>query len=202
MIQDWSWRDALHVVGVVLIVAIVVPFVVFTVPQVVGAEHSYVVLSSSMEPTFAAGDVVIVNEVSPQQLKEGDVITYKGTAAQVAVSRKTNRITHRVVAVVQKQDGRHFRTKGDANEEADARLVPAADVIGRVMFSIPLIGHVILFAETQLGLLSLVIVPSVLLIISEVWELAKMGLAKQHSVPKETDENSVTPDGTSQNRTD
>jgi signal peptidase len=62
-------RGILNLLGVVVLVALVVPFVVFAVPQVVGAEHSYVVLTSSMSPTYEAGDGVIVNEIPPNGSK-------------------------------------------------------------------------------------------------------------------------------------
>ncbi|TKX83266.1 hypothetical protein EXE43_25160, partial [Halorubrum sp. SS5] len=58
---DVSWRRIANIVGLMILVAIVVPFVVFAVPQVVGADQSYVVLSGSMEPAMSPGDVIIVN---------------------------------------------------------------------------------------------------------------------------------------------
>ena len=43
-------RLAANVLGVLIIVAVVAPFVVYAVPSVVGADHGLVILSGSMEP--------------------------------------------------------------------------------------------------------------------------------------------------------
>lgn len=160
-------------VGIALVLLVVVlPLAVYAVPQVVGAEHSYVVLSSSMSPAIGAGDVVIVDDVSPQRIGEGDVITFRGGGEGAGPGR----VTHRVVEVVEQDGERRFRTKGDANEEADRELVAPDDVIGRVTFSIPLLGHLVSFAGSDAGIVALVIVPSVLLILNEGWRLYR-GLA-------------------------
>lgn len=163
--------DLVRLGGLVLLVAVVVPFVVFAVPQVVGAEHSFVVVSSSMAPAFHAGSAVVVNDVEPTSVDEGDVITFEAPGENFGGQGDVDRVTHRVVDVVEQEDGLYFQTKGDANEEVDQQLVPAENLIGRVFFAIPLIGWVLDFGGSQTGLFALVVVPSALLVVSEVWDL-------------------------------
>ncbi|UIO99189.1 signal peptidase I [Halobaculum sp. CBA1158] len=156
-------RDAARTIGAILLIVAVAPFAVFAVPQAAGASHSYVVLSDSMSPEIRAGDVVIVDDADPATIGEGDVITYERPGG-------SQLITHRVVEVV--DDGeRRFRTKGDANEEPDPAPVPPDNVVGVVAFHIPLIGHVISFGSSDLGIVAFVIVPSVLLAVGEVYDL-------------------------------
>ncbi len=162
-------RKALRALGLVVLIALVAPFVVTAVPQVVGADASYVVLSSSMSPAIHAGDVVVVNDVPAGDIEEGDVITFQPPAGHQLAD--VNRVTHRVVGVTSQDGERHFRTKGDANEEADRALVPASNVEGRVLFHIPYIGRVVSFAQSSLGLLLLVVVPGALLVVSELYDL-------------------------------
>jgi signal peptidase len=163
--------------GVILLGLVVLPFVVYAVPQVVGASHSYVVLSSSMEPTFHAGDAVIVDGVQPANVDEGDVIVFEPSGG----FNGAERVTHRVVEVVERDDGLYFRTKGDANGEPDAQLVPAENVVGRVTFHIPLIGRVAAVAGSDAGIVALVIVPSVLFVANEVWTLVAAARADDRS---------------------
>lgn len=170
-------RKALNVLGLAILVAVVVPFVVFAVPQVAGAEHSYVVLSSSMSPAYKAGDAIIVNDVSPENVEEGDVITFRQPSGMEVQTQGTDLVTHRVVEVVRKDDDLYFRTKGDANEEADKQLVPASNVVGRVSFGIPYIGYVTTFASSRMIQLALIVVPAVLLVINEIWTLARAARA-------------------------
>lgn len=179
-------RGALSFAGVLLLVVLIIPFIIVAVPQVVGAEYGYVVLSGSMQPTFGPGDVVIVNDASPKRIQEGDVIVFRPPGGHEEAN--SDRVTHRVVEVIREDGQLYFRTKGDANEEPDQQLIPAENVIGRVGFHIPYIGYVIQFGGTDTGILALVIVPSVLLIVNEVWTFAKAVKYNQSSHnPSETD---------------
>lgn len=161
----------IHAVGLLLLVAAVVPFVIVTVPQSVGADHSYVVTSGSMSPAIPAGSQVFVTEVPPHTITDGDVITFE-TGASGAAADGDRRVTHRVVDVVEKDGQRYFRTQGDANDAPDSRLVPAGNVIGTVVFHVPYLGYGISMAGSDAGLVTLVIVPAVLLVVTELWSLA------------------------------
>ena len=168
-------KTVFSVVGLVLLLVVVLPFVVFIVPQAVGAEHSYVVASSSMSPAIETGDVVLVNELSAPAVEEGDVITFiDGERATIQGGEAGgNLVTHRVTDIRQTEQGLAFETKGDANEEADRGVVPASALVGRVMVTIPYIGHVIVFAGTRLGFLALVAAPLGLLVLGELYDLAR-----------------------------
>jgi signal peptidase len=156
-------RRVAHVLAVIVLLSAVAPFVVFAVPQVVGAEHSYVVLSGSMEPVMAPGDVVIVDEVPADSIAVGDVVTYSRDGG-----RSTT--THRVVGFVETDaDGTTFRTKGDANPGQDLYLVRRSQVVGKVVYVIPYIGYVVGFAGTSVGQVLLVAVPLLLLVLNEMW---------------------------------
>lgn len=160
------WRVAR--IGVtILLVVVVLPFVLTAVPQVVGADESYVVVSGSMEPTISPGDVVVVRSVNPDRIKQGALITFEQQGGEV------EQVTHRVVEVVTRDGERYFRTRGDAMEDPDRQLVPASAVIGRVIFYLPYVGHVVLFAQSWVGFVALLVVPVGLLISSELWSLAQ-----------------------------
>ena len=189
MIDDERARTAIRYGSLLALIAIVVPFVIFAVPQVAGASQSYVVLSSSMSPSIHAGDVVVVDGVSPEQIEEGDVITFHPPSGHEI---DADLVTHRVVDVAQRDDGRYFRTKGDANEEPDQELVPAENVVGVVQFHIPYIGYVIQFANSSLGILLFVVGPAVLLAVNEVWTLWK---AAAGNSADETENDTMDHDG-------
>lgn len=146
----------------VLLVALVAGF-----PAVVGAEESYVVVSSSMEPAIGAGDLVVVNSIDPTAVAAGDVITFR----QPGPSDPEMRTTHRVVEVLSQGDSVAFRTKGDANDAPDANPVPADALIGTVSFHVPYAGYLVTFANSGIGKLALIVVPASLLLVTEVRDL-------------------------------
>lgn len=160
-LSDYNWKQIL---ATALLVAVVAPFVIYAVPQVIGASQAYVVLSDSMSPSIQGGDVVVVDGAQPGEIETGDVITYESPGGDQLV-------THRVVELVQQDGQTELRTKGDANEEADQQLVAPSAVVGTVWFHIPWIGYVIQFGSSGLGTLLLVVVPAVLLAVNEIYEL-------------------------------
>ncbi|QLH84145.1 signal peptidase I [Halosimplex pelagicum] len=162
--ESIDWRRLGNGLGLLLVLAVVFLFVSVAVPQVVGSDNSYVVRSDSMSPAIGAGSVVYVNDVSASAISTDDVITFQ---------RGSERVTHRVVAVVEENGERRFRTKGDANEDPDPELVSASEIVGRVSFHVPYVGYVVTFAQTDLGLGLLVIVPAALLIMMEVRDLLR-----------------------------
>ncbi|ELZ51799.1 peptidase S26B, signal peptidase [Halorubrum coriense DSM 10284] len=157
-------KRAANVLGIVLLIALVAPFAVFAVPEVVGADESFVVLTASMSPAIAPGDVVIVAERDPAAIAEGDVITFARGASDVPV-------THRVIDVVDEGGALAFETMGDANEGPDPGLVPAGSLVGAVTLTIPYIGYVIQFAGTPAGFVALVLLPFGLLAVTEIWSI-------------------------------
>ncbi|WP_396613719.1 signal peptidase I (plasmid) [Haloferax sp. S1W] len=155
--------------GITLVVAVAL-VVLLVAPQTIGAKASYAVLSGSMSPTIDAGDVVVVRDVAPETVSKGDIITYRESGSSITDER-TDRVTHRVVAVDRSGDTPVFRTKGDANEEVDADPVRANELVGKVWFHVPYLGYFSQFSQSRLGLILFVILPGVLLVVSEIYSL-------------------------------
>lgn len=156
-----SVRRVASIAATVLGVLLVGAFVVQAAPGIVGADASYVVLSGSMEPAISPGDAVVVQDVDPTSIESGAVITFVRSEGETP-------ITHRVVEVLDREDGLAFRTAGDANEGPDPEPVPAENVTGEVWFVLPYVGHVVLFANTPTGFAVLVGLPLVAFAVSEV----------------------------------
>jgi signal peptidase len=174
MIPDLTDRFG-GTLGALLIALAVLPFVLFAVPQLAGASHSYVVLSDSMSPQIHAGDVVFVDDVDAAAIEEGDVVTFDRPGGD-------DRVTHRVVDVRESGGELLFQTKGDANEEADAQLVPAENVVGRVAFHVPYLGHVVTLVGSDVGLFSFVVVPTALLVVNELWAFYRAATGESEQV--------------------
>jgi len=139
-------KAALRSISTVLVIIVAILAFLISGIRLFGFQV-YGVLSGSMEPTYAVGSLVYVKAVDPDDLKLRDVITF-------SVSPKTV-VTHRIVEIVPDENNpamMRYRTKGDANESADASLVGPADIIGRVAFSVPHLGNVASYIQSPPGL--------------------------------------------------
>jgi len=119
------------------------------------------VLSGSMEPGLKVGGVVITRPVEVEDIKVEDIITFYSPLSEKLTS-------HRVIAV-EDSSSFHFRTKGDANEDADPFiLLPAQNVVGKVCFHLPYLGYATQFVKTPLGLLLTLCIPGLVIIAMEI----------------------------------
>ena len=135
----------------------------------------YTILSPSMEPNIKVYDVIFdMNVDSPEDIKEGDVITFISTATLT----KGMTITHRVVAVIQDESGYSYMTKGDNNLANDGAAVPFDNVLGKVLFKIPQLGRVQEFLGTKGGWLIVVVIPALIVIISDILKIFRLQSSK------------------------
>lgn len=99
--------------AVVLILQIVLAIKDQRQPSVFGYSLSFV-LTPSMEPAIDAGDLILSRDVDPSDLKVGDIVTFEASIPSGSTTR-TERITHRVVAIDEAGGVLTFTTKGDNN---------------------------------------------------------------------------------------
>lgn len=131
----------------------------------------YTIVSGSMEPNIKVYDVVISKKVkSPQDIKVGDVITFISTSS----ISKGMTITHRVIEVVETEKGIAYRTKGDNNLSPDTAPALYSNVIGKVFLRIPQLGRVQSFIGTQSGWLIIIVIPALIIIISDILKIFKL----------------------------
>jgi signal peptidase len=129
----------------------------------------YIVLSGSMQPVFDAGSLVVVRDIDPDRVRVGDIIAFKNPDP----GNPNMIITHRVVAVLKNQGSVRYVTKGDANNTDDPASVPTSNLVGKVDTWVPYAGYFFDFAKSKDGLLCLIILPGMLLVGEEIWNLFK-----------------------------
>ncbi|MCD6468326.1 MAG: signal peptidase I [Thermoplasmata archaeon] len=137
------------------------------IPVMQGSTHFLIVLSGSMRPAIHPGDIVVSSYVKPKDVKVGDVITFTDEG------NTKNYVTHRVVEVLSEHGVIYYKTKGDANENPDMRLVKSTRLVGHVAFTIPYLGYLPVFAKTFTGFFTLVILPGILIILNEIWNILR-----------------------------
>lgn len=138
----------LDIIGIMIVIAFIITILPLTVPKVFGYQI-YGILSNSMEPEIMTGSVVYVQVVDAGDIQVGDVITYKMDAKSNVVA------THRVEAINNEKST--FTTKGDNNTSVDAQPVSFDRLLGKVVFSLPLLGYISLEIQSSSGLAMIII---------------------------------------------
>ena len=110
------------------------------------------VMSGSMDDVFSIGDVILIKETKQENIKKGDIITFK----------KENIITHRVIEMNKTNDTMYYTTKGDNNNVSDAEKVTYEEIEGKYITKFVCIGYLINFLNTTEGLIILVSLPIVI----------------------------------------
>ena len=139
------------------------------------------VTTGSMSPTFKIGGVVIIHPITASQVTTGDVVTFRMPVGAPVL------VTHRVVEQVREAGALYFQTRGDGVPENDSYLVPAQNVVGKVLCYLPYLGRLARFVATLPGMILFLIFPAVLLIWMEyrnITRLLKLRLARTKSVMK------------------
>lgn len=165
-------KKALKITGNVLTVAVAILVVIMTVltvfsmvfnrdgtASVFGAQ-AYVVQSDSMTPEFAAGDVIFSEEVNPEELVAGDIITF--------ISRDSasygQTITHCIREVTTHNGELAFITYGIATGVDDGTPAVASDVLGRYTFRIAGLGSFFEFLKSVPGYIVCILLPFLVII--------------------------------------
>lgn len=108
--------------------------------------YMFNIVSESMEPTFYKEDLVVVKKCKLEDLKIGDIITFR---------EEDRTISHRIVEITKEKEDVKFITKGDNNDIPDKDAVEMQDVYGKVLFSIKKIGIVVHYIQNARGFINI-----------------------------------------------
>jgi signal peptidase I len=98
--------------AVFMIIQIVVAIQQNRQPSLFGYSINYV-LTPSMEPTILAGDLVFMKNMDTSDLVVDDIINFRAV-----VLNQEQSFTHRIVSILETDNGRLFTTKGDNNSSS------------------------------------------------------------------------------------
>lgn len=138
-----------------IVIAAIVIYLAIAAPVIAGF-HPVVVLSGSMEPAFPVGSIVYYHACRFEELKDGDVVTFRA---------ENSLVTHRITAV--NGISRTLNTKGDNNPTEDPVPVEEGEVVGKATdFAIPFAGYFVTYGKQP----AVIAVMAVILLIDYVLE--------------------------------
>ena len=187
-------QKVLNIVGIALCV-ILIPILIMNcvlivkglvnekeVPGLFG-RTPLIVLTDSMYPEIKSGDIIICKDISPEDVKVDDVISFFDPADKNGVAV----VTHKVKEVIIDEDGnRYFRTYGINNKDLQGNFVeddlsvPAENLVGiwtEIRFGG--LGHVALFMQSTWGLVVCIFLPLALFVGYEIFRRRKQDTKQQ-----------------------
>jgi signal peptidase len=150
-------------IGLVVVVLVVLVAIGLARGAPFIGRQSIVIGGGSMEPTIGLGSAIVIHAVDPATLRVDDIVSMRVGPGQAT-------FTHRIIAVIDRQDGRWIRTKGDANATSDPTLVPTTAVIGRVELVVPLAGYLVAVLSLPTGVMFVLGLAATLLAIAWLLE--------------------------------
>jgi signal peptidase len=112
-----------------------------------GAAAGYrgsVILTGSMQPALAPGDLVVVHSIAAAAMRPGEIVAFRDEHGTT--------ITHRVKAVATRRDGSlAVTTQGDANNVSERWDTTPEATVGRVVTAVPQLGRVTSWTGSETG---------------------------------------------------
>lgn len=149
----------------------------------------YYVSTDSMEPDLKVGTFIIVNEIDPNELKVGDVISF--VSSDPDIKGMVN--THAVYAKSTDDSGNlEFTTKGVNAPKPDEYKVYPKDIKGKLAFSSYTIGQILNFLSKRWVSFCITIIPLAIIVLINLVDI--IVLIYKPQVKTEPEDNSEKSD--------
>lgn len=145
-----------------IIYIIIIPLIIYNISLIVQSvlipnktpsffgTKTFVIVSGSMQPTLEIGDIILIKNVTEDEIQKNDIIAYR--EGQTVV-------THRVIDIIETENGKQFITKGDNNNVKDSYPVQYRDIEGVYNNSkIVGIGNLVLFLQNKIVIICILII--------------------------------------------
>lgn len=156
----WKYLDLAKGVAFIIVAALAALSLLTILPLSTPVKP-FIVLTGSMNPSIPQGSIIFVQR-GFENIKVGDIITFKRP------DKPVDNVTHRIVGETTLDNKVAYRTKGDANDGDDMWVVRKEAIWGKALFSVPLLGYLISFSKTKVGVLLVIALPLIIITVDEL----------------------------------
>lgn len=176
-VSFWSMFVILGIVLLFILMEAIIPNQTINVFQV----KTYIAEYNTMEPKIKPNDLVFINKVKPENLEEGDLVTF---TADINYDGDTEMVTYYIDSIAPVANEDYYRVAVISEDAAVPFGVITSDrIIGGYAFRLPVLGTIIGFVKSPFGIGAIVIN---ILIISGIVIIVKQGKTPE---VKEVEEN-------------
>lgn len=118
---------------------------------------TYVVTTDSMVPVIKVKDYIVVTHVTPDDLEVGDIVSFY---ADVNLDGKDEIVTHYLASIGTNDGVTYYKTHAYGRDDPtqwDYWVLYDHDIIGKYAFTIPVLGIIVSFLRSPLGIAVIVI---------------------------------------------
>lgn len=152
------------------------------------------VLTSSMQPTITENTCIIMKEVSQEELKVGDIITFVSEDPRIYGYYNT----HRIHEIIEKNGETLYITKGDASGKPDELAVSFSQVAGKYVGEMPAgraLGELfVLLSDSKIYFL-FIMLPLVICLLTYLWQIIGFMTHRYDEKEEESEEESEKEEG-------
>lgn len=126
----------------------------------------YVMQDKDLNPDANPGSLAVVHSTDVTSVSLGDIINFRTQVSPNATA------TQRVVEI-NRDEGLKFVTSSNGTGAVQTTIVPAEDVLGKVLVAVPFYGRMVDYVQTSQGLILLIFVPGVIIIIYQLIKIIR-----------------------------
>ena len=138
------------------------------------------VQTDSMKPAFSSGDLIIIKKCDPDTLEVGDIVTF-----HTIIENQYALNTHRIKEITEENGIKNYVTKGDNNVLEDTHIITGADIAGKYVTKIPILGKLMNFISGTVGFLVCIVFPLLIFFIYQIYQLIMIAIEMKKAVAAE-----------------
>jgi signal peptidase len=139
--------DTLKFIGLLVTIVIMINLAFTYVPPL-NKYDLFAIKTDSMDPVIAPGDVVITKEINPEDIKVGDIVAFNVDITNDGID---DVVVHYIAEINTYNNELIFKTKPHVSDLQDRWTIEEQDLIGIYEYQVNNIGEILLFAQSWVG---------------------------------------------------
>lgn len=149
-----SVRENIKFIGILVLIYVLITLALRFIPffQIY---NTYTIRTDSMEPVLMVGDIIVVEDIAPEDIVKGDIVAFYVDVTDDGVD---DVIIHYIDEIIQyDEDTLVFKSKPEVSNLQDRWVIEEQDIIGIYKYQVDGVGKILLFLNSWIGRIVLLI---------------------------------------------
>ena len=139
--------ETLKFIGILVLIYIV-GVGIFTYIPPLNQYHMFALKTNSMEPIINVGDIVVTREIAPDQIQVGDIMAFR---VDITNDGNDDVVVHYIDEILPYEGKLIFKTKPHISDQQDRWTIEEEDLVGIYKYQIDYFGKILLFVQSWIG---------------------------------------------------